>query len=267
MKRTTCFCLLLAGLTLALSACQNSSPETRVIAHRGYWATEGSAQNSLAALRLADSIHAYGSECDVFLCADGVLMVEHDPKIQLNGTEAYMERTPSMLLRSRILTNGEPMPSFAEYLNLFKECRHTRLVIELKSSELTPEQQTELAEKAIAMVRAEKLEGRVEYIAFSLYLCEELIRLDPQAAVSYLNGDLTPDELQTKGFAGLDYHLAVLREHPEWIDRAHQLGLTVNTWTLNTEEDMCWAIDRGVDFITTDEPLLLQQLLSKSTSR
>ncbi len=40
-----------------------TAPTTQVIAHRGYWDTHGSAQNSLASLEKADEIGAYGSEC------------------------------------------------------------------------------------------------------------------------------------------------------------------------------------------------------------
>jgi len=47
----------------------------KVIAHRGYWKTPSSAQNSLRALELADSIGVYGSEFDVWLTKDDVLIV------------------------------------------------------------------------------------------------------------------------------------------------------------------------------------------------
>ena len=41
--------------------CSNSMAELpKVIAHRGYWKTPSSAQNSLRALELADSIGVYG---------------------------------------------------------------------------------------------------------------------------------------------------------------------------------------------------------------
>lgn len=56
--------LLLAGLFFSLSLpAQENIP--RIIAHRGYWQTEGSAQNSIRALELADEIRVYGSEFDV----------------------------------------------------------------------------------------------------------------------------------------------------------------------------------------------------------
>ena len=40
------------------------SAQTQIIAHRGFWKTSGSAQNSISALIKADSIAVYGSEMD-----------------------------------------------------------------------------------------------------------------------------------------------------------------------------------------------------------
>lgn len=39
--------------------------QTKVIAHRGYWDCEGSAQNSIASLKKAAEAGVYGSEFDV----------------------------------------------------------------------------------------------------------------------------------------------------------------------------------------------------------
>ena len=38
-----------------------------VIAHRGYWKTDGSAQNSIAALVKADEIRVYGSNVEIWV--------------------------------------------------------------------------------------------------------------------------------------------------------------------------------------------------------
>ena len=43
--------------------------QTQVIAHRGYWKAEGSAQNSLASLRKAAEAKVYGAEFDVQMTA------------------------------------------------------------------------------------------------------------------------------------------------------------------------------------------------------
>ena len=56
----------------------NTSAQTRVIAHRGFWKTQGSAQNSITSLLKADSIGCYGSEFDVWLTKDNGLVVSHE---------------------------------------------------------------------------------------------------------------------------------------------------------------------------------------------
>ena len=53
----------------------NTSAQTRVIAHRGFWKTQGSAQNSITSLLKADSIGCYGSEFDVWLTKDNGLVL------------------------------------------------------------------------------------------------------------------------------------------------------------------------------------------------
>ena len=59
------FSLLLTFCTLVCLA------QPKVVAHRGYWTTEGSAQNSIASLQKAAEIGCWGSEFDVWMTADG----------------------------------------------------------------------------------------------------------------------------------------------------------------------------------------------------
>ena len=66
------------------------------------------------------------------------------------------------------------------------------------------------------------------------------------------------------GGTGVDYHISVFRDkHPEWLKRCHQLRLKANVWTVNDQKDLQWCIDQGFDFITTNEPVLLEQMLKK----
>lgn len=66
---------------LLFAACGTIQAQ-EVIAHRGFWTTDGSAQNSLAALVKADSIHCYGSEFDVWLTTDNQLVVNQTPPLK-----------------------------------------------------------------------------------------------------------------------------------------------------------------------------------------
>jgi len=41
------------------------------------------------------------------------------------------------------------------------------------------------------------------------------------------------------------------------------LGLKVNVWTVNKRKDIEKMIDLGVDYITTDEPLLVREIINE----
>ena len=69
--------ILMVALIISVASVQ--AQKSQVIAHRGYWKTAGSAQNSITALQKADSIHCYGSEFDVWLTKDNKLVINHDP--------------------------------------------------------------------------------------------------------------------------------------------------------------------------------------------
>lgn len=251
--------ILLTSVLWIAAYSTTQAQQTQVIAHRGFWKTTGSAQNSIAALAKADSIHCYGSEFDVWLTNDNQLVVNHDDTFK--GV-TIQDATANVCTAVR-LDNGELLPTLRQYLEKGKQT-NTRLILELKPHR-TPEQETRAIQSIVQMIKDFGLEGRVEYITFSRHATKEFIRLAPQGTpVYYLNGDLPPQELKDWGCAGADYHFKVFRQHPEWIDECHRLGMKVNAWTVNKAEDMQWLIDHKVDFITTNEPVLLQQLLKKN---
>ena len=90
-----------------------------------------------------------------------------------------IEYTPYAVLKGIKLLNGETVPSLQEYLTVAKQCQDTKLIIELKAHS-TPEKETRLAEKVVEMVKLNGLENKVEYIACSLRMTKELIRLGPK---------------------------------------------------------------------------------------
>ena len=48
---------------------------------------------------------------------------------------------------------------------------------------------------------------------------------------------------------------------PEWVKEAHDLGMSVNVWTVDNPEDIRAMRDLGVDQITTDKPALAREIL------
>ena len=231
--------------------------ETKVVAHRGFWRTEGSDQNSVASLLKADELGAWGAEFDVWRASDGVLVLNHDGVHDGHNVQT----TPSTVLTTLRLANGETMPTLDEYLAAAKKTK-IHLVLELKPH-ATPEAETAAAEAAVKAVEAAKLSKRVTYITFSRHAMEELIRLAPKNDVLYLGGDISPEELEKLGAAGGDYNHGVYLKHPEWLEYMKQHGMISNVWTVNHPVDMIWAMRQKIDFLTTDRPDLFLQLQGK----
>jgi len=236
-----------------------SDGNTKIIAHRGFWKSPSSAQNSITALAHTQEINIYGSEFDVLVTADGIPVVNHDDAI-----EGYViEKTNYEVIKDIKLKNGERLPTLEEYLMEGLKDPSTRLVFELKphSSE---EIEREAVKEVVKLIKKYDILGQTDFISFSLFICKEFIKHFPDANVAYLGGNIAPTELYKAGLNGLDYHISALRKNPQWIKEAHDLGMTVNVWTVNQKEDMLEMIELGVDFITTDDPLLVKALQSAS---
>ena len=248
--------ILAAAMLLTGSAAVAAQP--KVISHRGYWTAPNSAQNSLASFTKADSVGVFGSEIDVWLTADDKLIVNHDRVYK--GTDINMEKSTLKEITSIVLPNGENIPTLDAYLRLVAAKPDTRLILEMKSlSDLKREDLA--AEKIIKALRKYNLLDRTDIIAFSINACLAFKKLMPDGRIFYLNGDLAPRSIKKLGLTGIDYSMSVLRKNPKWVEQAHKEGLEVNVWTVDTEEDMRYFIDLGVDYITTDYPERLQALL------
>ena len=210
---------------------------------------------TLASLRKAHDVGCWGSELDIWLTSDGGLVVNHDPKT-LDGLK--IEETDFKTITKSKLKNGETVPSLKDYLKAGKKLKPMILVLELKTQS-TPERNIELAKKVVDMVKSMKMEGQVEYIAFSNLVGTEIIRLDPNAKVAYLNGEVSPADLKRLGM-DMDYHYKAFEKNPTWIQEAKELGVKVNVWTVNDPVLMQSLMDQGVDFTTTDKPLEFNKL-------
>lgn len=254
--------LLIIGICACLFSCTNQSMEfndNQVIAHRGAWKTSPHPQNSLASLQEAFDLGCTGSEFDVWMTSDGILVVNHDA----DHHGMMIEETTYADLLKEPLSNGEKIPTVEEYLTYGMKQNKTKLIFEIKPSSVSKERGIELAEKSVAIVKKLGAEKWVDYITFGYEMGLKVISLDPEANVAYLMGDKTPQELKDEGFFGFDYNIKKVKENPQWIREAHDLGLTVNVWTVNNEEDMKWLLDQNVEFISTDEPELLFSLINQ----
>ena len=233
-------------LLCALLSC-SGTPPMKIVAHRGYWKADGAVQNSIASLKAAGEIKVYGSEFDVWLTADGRMVVNHDA--DYNGLEIASSTFDA--LRQYPLANGEPIPSLEEYLEAAQAYPALHLVLELKSNYQAAYDSAAVA-YAWNKVSEYGLADRTTYISFSFEAC----RLFAKAGgdVQYLGSDRSVDELHAAGITGLDAHHSLYESHPETVSQAHAAGMTVNAWTVNEKADALRLRALGVDMLTTDEP-------------
>lgn len=218
---------------------------TKIIAHRGFWNTEGSYENTLTSLEKAFSIGADGVEFDVWSTKDEILVVHHDPNhhgLKINET------TYSKLSRYK-MPNGEILPTLRDYLHKLKEFPNLVAFLEIedmKAAELAPK-----------IVEQEGIENEIFYISFMKYACNQMLSEDNSLHVELLFGNGHPYstfQLLNEGFKGIDYSFDCFKSNPNIIKEAKKSGLTISTWTVNTVEGYEWASQEGIDFITTDRP-------------
>ena len=222
----------------------------KVIAHRGHWNVAGAAQNSRQSLRNAFAEQCYGSETDVWITRDGHVMVNHDATLN----NVRLETASYALCKTLALSNGEKIPELQDFLSLLAEEDSTKLIIEIKTH--TDEARGKACcDSVVAMVHRYGLEEKVEYIAFSLNLCKQIVLRDPKAHVAYLNGDKSPQELYNCGVMGLDYTADNYRNHPTWPAEAARLGMTTNVWTIDDTATMIEMSNMGIDYVTTNNPV------------
>ena len=256
MKTSIIF--ILAILTLGCS--QKSEEEKNiVIAHRGAWKTQNLPENSIAALKEAIKLGCYGSEFDVHLTKDNVMVVNHNKDFM--GID--IETSTYNELLAKQLSNGEKIPTLKAYLQEGLKQNKTKLILEIKTAPSGTKRTLKLAKMAVEMVGSLKGQSMVEYICFNFEAGKLVKELDSDAQVAYLKGDVAPKKAKEAGYTSLDYNIEIYRKQPEWIKDAHNEGMTINVWTVNKQEDMDEMIEKEVDFITTNEPEKLFQLMKK----
>ena len=237
---------------IKMTVVETFPPAPVVVAHRGYWDTEGAAQNSRASLRNSQELGVYGSETDVWLTTDGHLVINHNAAI--NGVT--IQNSTYDQVKDMTLSNGEKLPQLQEFLTMLQDkSKTTKLFIEVKTHD-SYEKNMAVTHAIVDAVKEYGVEDRVQYIAFSLDVCRELAKLVPPTEVAYLSSDRSPRELYDNGVKGMQYTQATYRANPTWMSEAHQLGMVVNVQGCNTAADMADMIGMGADIISTDKPVL-----------
>ncbi|MCD8540969.1 MAG: glycerophosphodiester phosphodiesterase [Leadbetterella sp.] len=233
--------------------------QNKIVAHRGAWKNTGAPQNSLEALKHSFELGCGGTEFDINMTSDGVLVINHDTDYFGSKIEDF---TYAELNKTR-LKNGEDLPLLENFFKMAKKYPGTLLFAEVKPSPAGGERSAKVAEETYKMAKKYKLLKRTVFISFSYDAVLRLVSLDKKASVQYLTGDKAPDVLKAANVPGLDYHFSVFEKNPDWLKSAKSLGLSTNAWTVNKPEVMEALLKQGIDYLTTDEPEKALELVKR----
>lgn len=246
-------------LSIICGSCRNSSEkniafaDNPIVAHRGAWKADNLPQNSIAALKKAIDLGCTGSEFDVRMTADEVLIVTHDA--DYHGMQVE-ESTYAELSKVK-LPNGEALPTLKDYILAgMKNNTSTGLVCEIKPTKDKTKNPI-IAQKTLELVQVLKADNYILcYISFSYVVLQKIEEMQAAAVTQYLDGSKSPTQLKEDGIDGLDYHFNKLKNNPNWISSAQEKSLLLNSWTANKVEDIDWLLANSFNYITTDEPAL-----------
>jgi glycerophosphoryl diester phosphodiesterase len=218
------------------------------IGHRGARAYEP--ENTLRSFKKAIEIGVDAVELDVRGTKDGQLVVIHDADVKktTDGKGLVSELTLKEI-KGFSAEKGEKIPTLKEALDFID--KKVKVIIELK--------ELGFEEEVLALVHKSDLQKNVIIVSFS----EEALR-----KVKALDGEVETGLIYVRHKnplkAALDlkasYLLPLYRfTHTANVEKAHENGLKVIVWTINTPEEVAAYAQKGVDGIASDKPDILTQ--------
>lgn len=233
-----------------------NSKSVRMIAHRGLSGIEK--ENTYPAFIAAGNRSYYGIETDVHKTADGEFVIIHDEtteRVSGGKINIDVEKSSYDALKDIILpdTDGSlgrkdiKIPLLRDYIRICKKYEKI-CVLELKN----PFIKTDIV-KMTEIIRSENYLNGMIYISFDMDNCVKLREILPDAKIQWLVGKhVTENDIETlkKQKLDVDIYYQVLTK--EIVDRIHSMGMEINCWTCDNEQDAQKLIEMGVDYITSN---------------
>jgi glycerophosphoryl diester phosphodiesterase len=235
-----------------------------LIGHRG--ASMHAPENTLAAFQLAMAQGADGIELDVKRCAGGEVVVMHDATVDrtTNGKGAVHEMTLAQL-RALDAGAGERVPTLDEVIELTATSSAPFLINIEVTNYSTP--LDGLEQCVVNVVKRHNCGARILFSSFNPLGVKRLAGLLPDVPRGLLYAGDMPIFLR-------DVWLAPFAPHefrhpdadmvtPEYVARLIALGKRINTWTVNTPEEIARVAQCGVQGIIGDSPATMRKVLSE----
>lgn len=232
---------------------------TLIYAHRG--ASGDAPENTLEAFELAVRAGADGVELDVHLCRTGELVVAHDETVDRvsDGTGFIRDLSLSELKHLRFnRTHPEyanaRLPLLSEVFQLLRPTG-LNINIELKNSIIN---YPDLERKVLESAEREFGLDRILFSSFNHLSMLRMKQLNPSVRCGLLYEAVLIRPWEYARRLGLDaihpHYSEVLLSGGECA-AAHESGICVNTWTVNTPEAIDAVLREGADILITNYPV------------
>ena len=224
----------------------------KYIAHRG--ASLEFPENTLDAFKSASqNANIFGVETDIRCTSDKQLICMHDSTIDrlTDGTGSVSnlnyENYISKLNVKAIDEKKYKIATYEEYLETIKNS-NSNAIIELKSNN------KEAINKTIQMIEANKMEKRTIIISFDYEILKYIrTNLNQNIKLCFLVKAATEQNiLKAKELNNSMIGINGNSITQEFIDKAHNNNLEVNTWTVDSYTERAKLYYMGVDYITTN---------------
>ena len=250
----------------------------KVISHRG--ANKYAPQNTLAAFEKSVQIGVDGFETDVHITKDEQLVICHNYTIdETSDGEGEISKMTLAQLKSYDFGSyfspkyaGTRLPTVDEFLSFVETTDISVLNIELKSPK---ENETAIVRETIRLVKEHGLFDRLIISSFDPKLLVEAKTIDEKCQTGFLycptRMNMWRDRLlknyvpyaRSIGVDALHPHYAFVDE--KYVESAHEAGIKVNAWTVDSVKAIENMINCKVDGIITNFPDVTNGLIDKHT--
>ncbi|MEA9358158.1 glycerophosphodiester phosphodiesterase family protein [Bacteriovorax sp. PP10] len=226
------------------------------VAHRslGY----GGVENSLEAFEKASKAGAKAIEFDLLHTKDGKTIVQHDGKFGRVTTGCGKRKITEMTLKEIKdhckLNNGEAIPTLDEALAILSQYNST-LFIEFKDKTITKDDFSSI--KSYYSARPDK-------IMIISFLKNILLEVELKKESDSFYKEVKTLQLKKIGFyANIDDFDGISAKYinKNHVEKLQSMGKLVGVYTKDSEEKIQKYLDKGVDFVTTNNSLLCESLI------
>jgi len=220
------------------------------IGHRG--ARAYAPENTLTSFKKAIELGADAIELDVRRTKDNQIVVIHDADVKrtTNGKGLVKDFTLQQI-KQLSTEKSQKIPTLEEVLDYMKSTK-VKVIIELKEAEFE--------EKVLSTIKSFRMDKQVIISSFLEEAIRKVRELDPEIETGLIYAKHS-NPIKAALALKANYLVALYRfVHTANVEKAHQNGLKVIVWTINSPEEAATFVKKGVDGIASDKPDILPKV-------